>query len=151
MRKIGGWNQKGVQSYFFKQIEANYHSSSSCIFFALLFYFECSKNICKPLVCMFNDTKIVELVVLFLPCSFVLNAQRTFVAFQFTCPMTQKLLNWSRNEEEVGKCSMISTRLMMGDLTLAFSPIHMSSLFVVVLWKIEWDMKETFAILLELG
>jgi uncharacterized membrane protein YqjE len=65
--------------------------------------------------------------------------------------MTQKLLNWSRNEEEVGKCSMISTRLMMGDLTLAFSPIHMSSLFVVVLWKIEWDMKETFAILLELG
>jgi hypothetical protein len=31
---------------------------------------------------------------------------------------------------------------MMGDLTLTYFPIHMSSLFVLVLWKIEWDMKE---------
>jgi hypothetical protein len=43
MRKIWGWNQRRVKSYFFKKFETNYHSSSSYVFY-MLFYFWCTKK-----------------------------------------------------------------------------------------------------------
>jgi hypothetical protein len=45
----------------------------------------------------------------FLHCSFISNAQRTFLAFQFAHPITQNCSIWLRSYENIGKCLIIKT------------------------------------------
>jgi hypothetical protein len=45
----------------------------------------------------------------FLHCSIIFNVQRTFVAFKFVCPTTQKLFNLINEWRKYWKCSMINT------------------------------------------
>jgi hypothetical protein len=54
-----GLKLKGVWNYFFKFFEANYHSSSSCVFGMgpLLLTL---KDICSPPLCTSNDTKMTQ-------------------------------------------------------------------------------------------
>jgi len=54
----------------------------------------------------------------FMHCSFISITQITFIALLFACPTTQKLLNWLRNEENIGKCWMIGSCLMICNFTL---------------------------------
>jgi hypothetical protein len=62
--------ERDIEISFFKKIEANYHSFSSCLF------------------CIVHLTS---------------NAQRTFVAFQFAHPLTQKSLNLVKGTRKILK------------------------------------------------
>jgi hypothetical protein len=65
-----------------------------------------------------------------LHCSFSYDGQRTFVAVQFECLMTQKLLNLVKEWGNIKNCSMISMGLVMSGFILnCFSHLNWTSLF----------------------
>ncbi len=68
----------------------------------------------------------------FLHCSFIYDGQRTFVAVQFECLMTQKLLNLVKEWGNIKHCLMISICLVMSGFILnCFSHLKLA---LTVFW-----------------
>ncbi len=61
-RKYEVRTKESLRTIFVKTFEVNYHLSLSCVFFSLLLYFWCSKSICKLLICLSNNKKLLNLV-----------------------------------------------------------------------------------------
>jgi hypothetical protein len=86
---------------------------------SLLFYFQCSKNICSPLVCTSNDTKIVQFglkMKMIFMCSMMGNSTLASLYLQLNLELTTNPTTQNDHQVLMASASICTFAMSMGIL-----------------------------------